>query len=52
VFLELIINKHSGRAIEHFDRDSLGHEENDRRDEYIDKVISEKIDRKGRRENH
>ena len=27
---------------EHFDRDSLGHESNDRRDEYIDKIVSEK----------
>ena len=27
---------------EHFDRDLLGHEENNWRDEYIDKIISEK----------
>ena len=27
---------------EHFNRDLLGHEENDWRDEYIDKIISEK----------
>ena len=31
---------------EHFDRDLLGHEENDWRDEYIDKIISEKRNEK------
>ena len=28
--------------LEHFDRDSLGHEDNDRHDVCIDKILSEK----------